>query len=473
MTLDSLHRREAIKLLAGVTAAGIALSPGRSQTSVTKKIIIAGAGIGGLCCAYELMRRGHEVTVLEAAGRSGGHILTIRDGLADGLYADAGAEHFYRPGYDMFWRYLYEFQLPVIPYPRRERMVRYIMGKPYTEEMLADRAVLRNFELNQKEIDYLLRNPWPEFSQLYYGRYLDSFHDEYRPFDAGLNDLDHLTITEFLRREGASPAAIGFLGGDSSALYAIWFHAIKKRRGMQQFVKNVFRVRGGNQRLTDAFATKLGERLHLACPLTAIEHGATGVTVHYTEAGRSKKVEADYLVSCMSLVALRNIPVTPDWPESRRYIVTHMPYDSYGRAIFQSRTRFWETDGVSPNQEFPSAALSDVWRTADEVESPRGLLIGTAPLGSAEKALATFRKFYTGRADDIEQALAVDWVHDSRASACLPIAYAPGELAKFWPEIIKPCGRIHFAGVYADNLTFGMEAAVRSASRVAEAIHAA
>jgi len=127
--MESVPRRDLLKqLMAGITAAGISVSPARSHTGRTKKIIVAGAGIGGLCCAYELKRRGHEVTVLEAAGRSGGHILTVRDRLADGLYADAGVEHFYRPGYDMFWRYLDEFQLPVIPYPRRDHMVRYIAG---------------------------------------------------------------------------------------------------------------------------------------------------------------------------------------------------------------------------------------------------------------------------------------------------------------------------------------------------------
>jgi len=175
----------------------------------------------------------------------------------------------------------------------------------------------------------------------------------------------------------------------------------------------------------------------------------------------------------MPLAALRKIPVTPDWPESRRYIVKNLPYDSYGRAILQSRTRFWEKDGFSPNLEIESNALSSVWRMADEVKTQRGLLIGTAPLGSAEQALAAFRKHYPGGSEDIEQSLAVDWTHDPWAMACLPVAYAPGELSKFWPEVIQPCGRIHFAGVYADNLTFGMEAAVRSANRVAEAIHQA
>jgi len=213
---------------------------------------------------------------------------------------------------------------------------------------------------SQWAADYLARHPWPEFSLLYYAPYLDNFKDEYRPFDAGLNALDQLTVTDFLRKEGASPSAITFLGGKASALDAIWFHAIKNHRGMRQFETRVFRINGGNQRLTDMFASKLGDRLRLGCPVTSIEHANSGVTAHYSESGRAKKADADYLVNAMPLVALRKIPVTPDWPVGRRYIIQNLPYDSYGRAIFQSRTRFWEKDGVSPNVEFEGAALSSV-----------------------------------------------------------------------------------------------------------------
>ena len=35
--------------------------------------------------AAGLVRRGHDVTVLEASARTGGHVFTFRDGLDDGL----------------------------------------------------------------------------------------------------------------------------------------------------------------------------------------------------------------------------------------------------------------------------------------------------------------------------------------------------------------------------------------------------
>ena len=55
------------------------------------------------------MERDHEVTVLEASRRVGGHVKTIREPLPDGLYADVGAEHFTKPGYTMYWKYVEKF----------------------------------------------------------------------------------------------------------------------------------------------------------------------------------------------------------------------------------------------------------------------------------------------------------------------------------------------------------------------------
>lgn len=468
------NRREILKMGSAGLASGLLLSgsaPAHPQTRRPKKVIVAGGGIAGLSCAYELSSRGHDVTLLEAAGRTGGHVRTTHDLLADGLYADVGAEHFYKPIYKVYWKYLEEFKLPIVHYPRRDNMLRFIDGKRYTPRDLQTERVLSNFHFNAREIAFLKENPWENLSLLYFGPYLGHFTDENQPFGVGLDNLDRTSVTDLLKKEGASAAALRFAGGEGSALEALWSSAIKKIRGAPQVSHDLYRIEGGNQRMTDAFAARLGERIRLGAPVTGIQHGNSGVTVSYKEFGQAKTMEADYLVCCMSAVMLRQLPVTPEWPDSKAFAIRNMPYYSVARVIIQSRTPFWEKDGISPNMDFGASSLRDCWRIADEVHTSRAVLIGSADAsGSAERALATFRNFYPGKAENIEQVLFLNWALDPWAMACERVIYAPGDLAKFWPHAIEPVGRIHFAGAYAANISMGQEAALESANRAAEAI---
>jgi monoamine oxidase len=467
--MNNLNRRDLLKVTAAVVA-----NRAVSQTAGAKKsVIVIGAGIAGLSCAYELVRRGHDVTVLEASGRPGGHVRTLHDPFADGLYADIGAEHFYYPGYTQYWRYIHEFGLTPIPYPRRDNMVRFLGGQMFTEQDLHTRSVLQKLGFNAREIDFLAQRPWSELPLLYAQRYVDEIRDEINPFVADLSQLDKITLSELLQRNGASPAVTEFSGGSGSALQWIWGAAIKKLRGTGLETKNLFRLKGGNQLMTDAFAARLGERVHLGCPVSAIEHGPSSATVTYREFGQARKRDTDYLVSCISAVMLRQMRVTPAWPEAKAFVINEMPYYTRTRIVFQSRTRFWKTDGISPNWLPPDPRLNELWSMAEEVDTARGILVGGAQAGiRASAALAAFSKFYPGKSADIEQVTVHDWSREPWAGMCERTPYRVGELGRFWPEATRPCGRIHFAGAYAAQMNWGQEAALESANRVAEEIHA-
>jgi monoamine oxidase len=465
--------RRSMLTLSGTALAGAAFKRGLAAQSpgAKKRVILVGAGIAGLSCAYELVRRGHDAIVLEASGRTGGHVRTQHDGFADGLYADLGAEHFYYPGYTEYWRYLKEFSLTAIPYPRRNNMVRFLHGERLTEEDLQGRKTLAKLGFNQRETDFLTQRSWQELPLLYLQPYIDKVRDEDNPFAPGLSELDELSTGALLKREGASAAALQFFAGSGSALQTIWAAAIKKLRGTDLESKKLFRIRGGNQLMTDAFAARLGTRIHLGCPVLGIEHGRSGVTVRCREFGQERTYDADFLVSCVSAVVLRQIPISPAWPEAKSFIIREMPYYTRTRVVFQSRTRFWETDKFSPNWAPPNPQLNELWSMADEVNTPRGILLGGAQAGvPAAASLETFHKLYPGKSADIEQVVVHDWSKDPFAGMCERTAYKPGELSRFWPEVTRPVGRIHFAGAYAASMSWGQEAALESGNRAAKEI---
>lgn len=230
--------------------------------------------------SHAMPKRGFDVTILEASGRYSGHVFTGRDGLSDGLYADFGADHITKPGYERLFAYAEEFNIPVVPYPNAEGSwlpyndndLRMIGGKFYTNRMLANPETLMSLGFNRREIQFLSNHPWCELEGLYLEPYVARIPDPYHPFGAGLDDLDKMPIADIYKKEGASQAALNYLGGEHiSALYSIWRMAAMKSRGIPPSEGEIFRLKGGNEQLPIAFARRLGSRVKLAHPITGIE----------------------------------------------------------------------------------------------------------------------------------------------------------------------------------------------------------
>jgi len=475
-----------------VAGAGMALIPSlplaaksfRSSAATAKKVIVAGAGITGLCCAYELMKSGHEVTVLEASGRYGGHVFTGRDGLSDGLYADFGADHITRPGYEKFFEYISEFGLTAIPYPHAEGSeaaydpdaLRMIGGKFYTAAMLKDPAVLSKLGFNEREVQFLSLHPAHDLSRFYLRPYLGKFTDPDQPFGAGYDDFDHFPIADLYKKEGASSAALRWLGGkNTSALSALWRVAVMDARGIPSSEGETFHLQGGNEQLPMAFAKRLGDRVKLNHPVLGIQHHSQAVTVRYKafNSGEELQMNADVLVNCISLPIFKKIPVTPALSPAKQYVVDNMAYSSHPFYVFEAASRFWLEEGIpSINMEFEHPDISSVWLETNNVDTHRVILKAFGPGGlSPLRVLAAFREVYPGKRDTIEQALTVDWTKDRYAPTCEMEPFPIGEMHKFWPQLLMPEGRIYFAGTYADNLSRGMESCLRSAQRVAQEIN--
>ena len=436
------------------------------------RVIVAGGGIAGLSAAYELMKRGHDVTVLEASGRAGGHVRTMHDPLADGLYADLGAEQCTKPGYEIYRAYAKEFGLELLPYPRRTDQLVYIEDKPYTQEMLRDGKVLRGFGYSKREAAYMVEHGMKELPNLFYQPYLDAFEDEYQPLGVGLDELDEIGVGDLLKREKASARVLrDFGGGRASALQTLWNAAILKHRKVPLDPTELYRIKGGNDRMIDALAQRLGHRIRLGCPVTKIEHSDTGVNIHYEEFGRKQSMAADYLVNAIPTILLLRVKIEPELSAEKRWVLDNTTYDFQSRVVFQTRTPFWKREGHSASIACRRRHLHMVWEMAEEVEGDRGILIGAASAGTtAEQALDVYRQRYPGKEIEIEQAMVHSWIEDKWTPFCERQVFGLNQLRKFWPEIIKPHGRIHFAGAYADNLSWGQEAATRSASRVAREI---
>ena len=115
---NKISRRSFVKRTGTITSlasiAPFSISSILSETSDDKRIIVIGAGLAGLSCAYELDRAGYNVMLIEARTRAGGRVRTYRDPFADNLYAEMGAEYVDSSD-DLVHQYCKNFNLRVLP----------------------------------------------------------------------------------------------------------------------------------------------------------------------------------------------------------------------------------------------------------------------------------------------------------------------------------------------------------------------
>lgn len=137
--------------------------------------------------------------------------------------------------------------------------------------------------------------------------------------------------------------------------------------------EEVFRIRGGNGRLVEAFARRLGDSVRLSAPVTAVTQLAGGVRV---SAGGGE-IEADYCVLAAPLPALRAIHFSPALGSPLREAVAELQYGAVTKNVLQYRQRFWRQRGVS-GDAYTDLALGETWEATDQQDGRRGILIAYA-----------------------------------------------------------------------------------------------
>ena len=117
---ESLDRRRFLQALAAISAAPLASLANAPRAAADehgggRRVVVLGAGLAGLGAAYNLMRHGYDVTVLEAQDRPGGRVQTVRDGFHRGGHAELGAIRIF-DSHEYTLRYATSSGLELTPY---------------------------------------------------------------------------------------------------------------------------------------------------------------------------------------------------------------------------------------------------------------------------------------------------------------------------------------------------------------------
>lgn len=483
-TSEGIPRRGFLKcgLLAG---AFYALGPAGVPAQVLrrrggpKRVLVLGAGLSGLAAAYELERAGHSVTVLEARGRAGGRVRTVREPFSDGLYAEAGAQ--YVPeGHGYTLKYVRLFGLRLEPVAESGRpTLYYIRGRRVAVGGGARLSWPLELSESERRLDI------DGLTERYVLPVLKELGDAARPDwpPESLRKYDRMTFAEFLRGRGASPAALELFGVGYHDINGDGIESYSALSGLRDLALGhagrESKIVGGSDLLPAAFARRLARSIRYGAAVVRIEQTAEGVGVVCLQAGAPVRFTGDRLVCTLPFSVLRRVEVAPRFSPEKERAVRELPYTSVVRTYLQTRRKFWLDAGASGDVLTDSPKLwlgpvghrgrRDIYEAFATGEQARRL----ASLGASERVRfaedETAKVFPAARAE-FEGGTSVSWDGEEWARGAWTW-YKPGQMTSLLPHVARAEGRIHFAGEHASAWPGWMQGALESGTRAAREVN--
>lgn len=453
------------------------------------KVLVLGAGIAGLTCAYELGKAGYDCTVLEAADRVGGRNLTLRGGdrltetggetqtavFQEGTYFNAG------PGRIAPWMvamdYCRELGVPIETFVNSNASA-YV----YTRGMTAPvRARTARADLYGYVAELLAKAAGTG------------------ALDRRLTKDDRERLAEFLRRFGDLGPDLAYRGstrrgfetfpgvGDGvplaapsslgDVLAAGTGRAITMDFGYDQAMP-MFQPVGGMDAIVTALVRAVGrDRIRTGTRVTGLRSLADGVEV--THPGGT--LRADYCVATLPPHLLARLPHNLGAPVTAA-LRTPVPVAA-GKIGLEYGRRWWEIDdriygGITETD----LDITHIWYPSHGYHSRSGLIVGyynteedaelyggLSPRDRRARALTQGRKIHGEKyRAELRSSLSIAWQRQP---------HLEGGWVR-WPSydggfalLQRPAGRVYFAGDWLTHLVAWQAGAMESARKAVTGLH--
>ncbi|MTF37577.1 flavin monoamine oxidase family protein [Cyanobacterium aponinum] len=439
--------------------------------SKKRSVLVLGAGMSGLTAALSLLRRGHEVKIIEYQNRIGGRLLSLP--LKGGQFTEAGGGHF-RANMPYVLSYIRRFNLPLLTL--NDGLPRYLFnGKIFQGSDLSSFPENLNPQERGISVSSML-NTYLIMS----GLDTDTVLDANWPNQEVIERFDNMTLGQLIRQVGGSETFIKLVdahGGtftSSSPVVGV-IPDLAYHFGDQ----NLFRIKGGNDLLPKAMAKEIGlERFILDAPVVAMEQKANQVTVTVKD-GRSFR--ADSVICTIPFTVLPEITISPNWSEGKQRMFAEMEWEQTVKVIAQTNTPTWLSKNI---HGWPMAGSDRPWeRVIDITGNEEGgygntffYLNGTnkdamLKLPKTERAKAVLEQFRQDMPDLFDEVVTLDdfaWGEQPWIKA----SFGGPPLGGSWMirEWLTPEGLIYFAGDFTTMKSGWVEGAIESGLRAARQI---
>lgn len=477
--------------------------PASPEQGRGRRVVILGAGIAGLVSAWELRKAGYDVTVLEARGRPGGRVWTIRRdtvlthdhlpaqrcSFGAGQYFNAGAARI--PSvHTGILSYCREFGVPLETHVNESGSSKFVSARVRNGQPLTHRQVKNDIrggvsellakaagrgaldaDLSGEDRDRLLG-----FLSFYGalgegGVYQGSDRSGFATEPTVLN----------VPSEAMAPVPLAELLGDPDIAFNLLFTEILYQQA------TMLQPVGGMDAIPYAFAARLRKEIRYGVEVSHLQKTEKGVRVLFKDSdGTGGALDADFCVCTLPFSVLRTL--NADLTEAVKAGIRSFVYEPAGKVAWQSR-RFWETEeGIYGGLSYADTDAGLAWYPSHEFHARDGVIVGAYNfVEQAERfsqmsldqqfaaSRASVDRIHPGKAVQLKHPVAVNWAHVPHTMGAWSEESYPGHPVDHdTPEIHavqKGDGPIVFAGQHLSPIGAWMEAAVRSAHHAVGQIH--
>ncbi|MFE7599341.1 flavin monoamine oxidase family protein [Streptomyces sp. NPDC057494] len=455
-----------------------------SNAAASTDVVVVGAGLSGLTAAHRLVRLGHSVVVLEAGDRVGGR--TVNLDVAEGVVADGGAQWIgglhtrvsglvEELGLSTFDTYMDGRTL----YVREGRRKAFEGTVPPLRPLAIADFAQAQYRLERMARTVPAATPWTARKAAAWdgttlGHWLDA--------NVRLRESRHLLTLCFTLMLCEDPHRTSLL----KVLHSIRTSGgidfmVNTRKGAQET-----RIDGGTHQLSAVLAERLGDRVVLGSPVTAIRQDHTGVLVRSAR----RDVRCRRVIVAMPPADAARISFSPGLPTRRAALqrVWHNGTESKVFAVYDKP--FWRERGLN-GSAFTDLPVAHYVVDSSPADGSLGILlafVGTAGSGPGltwtdavlddtearqEALLKDLAALFGPEAARPLRVVEQSWVDEPWIAGCVSTR-APGVMTRYTDAVTAPVGRIHWAGTEAAPEFEGyLEGAVRAADRAVEEVRTA
>lgn len=492
----SFDRREFLWRAALLAGATVAVNPldGLGSVRGPRRVVIVGAGLAGLCAAWELEQRGVECLVLEADPHHvGGRVRTHEFG--SGLRGELGAMRI--PTLHRRVRaYCKRFGLGLRPFVQ-DNGAAYVYGRGRRVRARDVVTLGDAYALGTGEVGTTPAALWTRtVSDVLARMTADEIADLHAttPATARLRELDQLSLTQLCERAALSPDAIEYLATGNGVETLLPSAATEHLREDHDalWTRGFDEIVGGTQRLPEAFERRLRTAPRPGCQVIRLEQGEDGgrpwAGAVYLDRGVERMERGDALICTVPYPVLTQIDASPAFSGAKRRAIRELGYDSSTKVLAVTRRRFWETDdgiyGGITLTDLPTGTTvypsDNATRRDPDVSRAPGVLLASYTWGQAARHMAALpldecRRVVIDAVGRVHPQLRepemidtlVSWSWDEHRWSQGAFAwFLPGQWTDLHADVIRPEGRIWFAGEHASLTHTWMEGAIESAQRV-------